>query len=90
VGYGYFYYMATAFVYVGLSSAMVVWIEPAAGGSGIPEVKCILNGVNVRRVLGFPALVVKMVGTALSYTSGLIIGNEGPLVQAGSIIGLQT
>jgi H+/Cl- antiporter ClcA len=80
LGLGYLYYLATAFVYIGISSAMVVWIEPAAGGSGIPEIKCILNGVNVRAVLGMKALIVKMVGIGFSYSGGLIIGNEGPLV----------
>ena len=31
-------------------ASIFVWIEPVAGGSGIPEVKCYLNGIDLPRV----------------------------------------
>ena len=45
------------FCYLGfnlLSSSVAilcVYIEPVSAGSGIPEVKCYLNGINVPRIV---------------------------------------
>ncbi len=42
-----------------LCSSLVTFVEPAAGGSGIPEIKCYLNGVKVPHVVRIQTLVVK-------------------------------
>ena len=36
---------------------MFVYIEPLAAGSGIPEVKCFLNGLNIPRVVRVKTLM---------------------------------
>ncbi len=63
------------------------WKEPAAGGSGIPEIKAFLNGVNVSNVVRMPVLFAKVVGMCFSVAAGLPLGKEGPMIHAGSIIG---
>ena len=40
---------------------MFVYIEPLAAGSGIPEVKCFLNGLNIPRVVRVKTLMYVMV-----------------------------
>jgi len=69
------------------SASMVLWWAPGAAGSGIPETKAYLNGVNVRGFLTTNVILVKFIGTILSVSSGLIVGPEGPLVHLGSIVG---
>lgn len=40
--------------YVSVATVLVSCIEPVARGSGIPEIKCYLNGVNIPRVVRSP------------------------------------
>ena len=49
-----------------ISSSMVVFIEPLAAGSGIPEIKSYLNGVKVDRVVRFRTLLTKATGVLFS------------------------
>eukprot|EP01034_Spumella_vulgaris_P028968 gene28968-35929_t len=36
------------------------WKEPLAAGSGIPEIKAFLNGVNVSNVVRMPVFIAKV------------------------------
>lgn len=72
--------------FVIVASSLVV-LEPIAGGSGIPEIKCYLNGVKVPRVGRLLTLVSKSVGVLFSVAGGLFVGKEGPMIHSGAIIG---
>ena len=74
--------------YAALASIPISFVEPAAGGSGIPEIKTILNGVALPRVLRLKTLVCKVVGVIFSVASGLPVGKEGPMVHSGASIGM--
>jgi len=63
-------------VLVGCSSCMVIYIAPGAKGSGIPQAKSYLNGVNVPKVFDFDTMIVTIVGTILGVASGLCVGPE--------------
>ncbi|KAG2756096.1 hypothetical protein P692DRAFT_20715982 [Suillus brevipes Sb2] len=58
-----------------------------AAGSGIPEIKTILSGFVIHGYLGGRVLFTKAVGLALSVSSGLSLGKEGPFVHIASCIG---
>ena len=79
-------YCAINGAYVLCASALVVLWEPQAKGSGIPEVKSLLNGVFIPRVVGARTLVAKSLGIMFSVAGGLFVGKEGPMVQAGAIV----
>lgn len=70
-----------------LCAGLLCWREPAAAGSGIPEIKAFLNGVNLNHVVRMPVLVAKVIGMCFSCAAGLPLGKEGPMIHAGSIIG---
>ncbi|KAJ8321226.1 hypothetical protein KUTeg_001220 [Tegillarca granosa] len=72
--------------FVIIASSLVI-LEPIAGGSGIPEIKCYLNGVKVPRVGRLRTLVSKSVGVLFSVAGGLFVGKEGPMIHSGAIIG---
>jgi|AntRauTorckE5430_2_1112549.scaffolds.fasta_scaffold239331_1 H+/Cl- antiporter ClcA len=55
--------------------------EPAAAGSGVPEMKTYLNGVAIPRLVRAKTLLCKAVGVTLSVSGGLPCGKEGPMVQ---------
>jgi chloride channel 7 len=80
-----------SYLFVCLSYALVAgilcWIEPSAAGSGIPEIKAYLNGVNLNRVVRLKVLFTKAVGMCFSVAAGLPLGKEGPMIHTGSIVG---
>ncbi|KAG5178539.1 chloride channel protein 7 [Tribonema minus] len=71
--------------YVAIANAMVV-IEPLCAGSGIPDIKCFLNGINLLGVVKPKALVCKVVGIMFAVAGGLPAGKEGPMVHSGAVI----
>ena len=48
--------------------------QPCAAGSGIPQIKCYLNGVKVPKVVRLKTLVIKAVGVVTSVAGGLAVG----------------
>ncbi|EGC35340.1 chloride channel protein [Dictyostelium purpureum] len=74
-------------LFVCLSCLMVIVAGPLASSSGIPEVKGYLNGVKVPESLGFRSLFGKIISLILSYSSGLFVGPEGPMIHIGSAVG---
>lgn len=70
-----------------LVAAILCAIEPVAAGSGIPEIKCYLNGVKVPHVVRLKTLICKAVGVLFSVAGGLFVGKEGPMIHSGAIIG---
>lgn len=49
-------------------------LQPVAAGSGIPQVKCYLNGVKVPRVVRIKTLLVKAIGVITAVVGGLAGG----------------
>ncbi|XP_057717380.1 H(+)/Cl(-) exchange transporter 7 [Corythoichthys intestinalis] len=74
----------SAFVMMG--AIIVAFFEPIAAGSGIPQIKCYLNGVKVPRVVRLKTLVVKVCGVICSVVGGLAVGKEGPMIHSGAVV----
>lgn len=79
-------HMILGVLLVSVAAALIVWVEPIAGGSGIPEVKVYLQGVRIPRMLRVTTLICKAVGVTFSVSSGLVVGKEGPMIHAGAIV----
>lgn len=73
-------------LYVLPATLLVSYVAPAAGSSGIPEIKMILNGVKIPNVIRFKALVCRVIGNIFSVASGLPVGYEGPAVTIGAAL----
>lgn len=71
---------------VALGAALVTYVEPIAAGSGIPQVKCYLNGVKVPRIVRIKTLFVKAIGVITSVLGGLAGGKEGPMIHSGAVV----
>ncbi|KAK1434674.1 hypothetical protein QVD17_00423 [Tagetes erecta] len=65
-------------------------IAPEAAGSGIPEVKAYLNGVDAPAIFSFRTLLVKIVGSITAVSSSLNVGKAGPMVHTGACIAALT
>jgi chloride channel 7 len=53
---------------------VIILFQPVAAGSGIPQVKCYLNGVKIPRIVRIKTLFVKVVGVITSVVGGLAVG----------------
>ncbi|CAD5229172.1 unnamed protein product [Bursaphelenchus okinawaensis] len=71
-------------ILVALASLMVVTVSGCAAGSGIPLIKCFLNGVQIPGVVTVKTLLAKVVGVACSVAGGLAVGKEGPMIHSGA------
>ena len=67
-------------------ASLFVYLEPVSGGSGIPEIKCFLNGIDLPRVVRVKTLICKVVGVTFSVAAGLPVGKEGPMVHSGAVV----
>ena len=69
-----------------IATSVGEYISKDAEGSGIPEMKSILAGVNIYRYLSFQTLIGKIIGLTAALSAGLSIGKEGPFVHlAGGV-----
>jgi H+/Cl- antiporter ClcA len=67
-------------------ASLAVMIEPMSGGSGIPEVKCFLNGIDLPRINDLKTGICKVLGVIGSVAAGLPVGKEGPMVHSGAVV----
>ncbi|XP_073004669.1 putative chloride channel-like protein CLC-g [Typha latifolia] len=68
------------------ASVITAFVSPAAGGSGIPEVKAYLNGVDAPNIFSLRTLVVKILGCIAAVSSSIHVGKAGPMVHTGACI----
>jgi H+/Cl- antiporter ClcA len=86
-GSGFLFFALMQCTMVFIACCCVVFGEPMAAGSGIPEIKTMLNGVKVPNAVTLKALCCKVVGVLFSVAGGLPCGKEGPMIHSGSILG---
>ncbi|XP_048128175.1 chloride channel protein CLC-c isoform X2 [Rhodamnia argentea] len=68
------------------AAVLCAYIAPAAAGSGIPEVKAYLNGIDAHSILAPSTLFVKIFGSIFGVAAGFVVGKEGPMVHTGACI----
>eukprot|EP00178_Gracilaria_changii_P009354 TRINITY_DN2739_c0_g1_i1.p1 TRINITY_DN2739_c0_g1~~TRINITY_DN2739_c0_g1_i1.p1 ORF type:complete len:1019 (+),score=125.49 TRINITY_DN2739_c0_g1_i1:3254-6310(+) len=69
-----------------ISFLVVLNIAPYySAGSGIPEMKCVLSGVLLRKMLNWRTLVSKSIGLVFSLSSEISIGRLGPFIHISGI-----
>ncbi|KAI4335664.1 hypothetical protein L6164_014292 [Bauhinia variegata] len=68
------------------AAIITAFIAPAATGSGIPEVKAYLNGVDAPGIFTLRTLFVKIIGSISAVSSSLLIGKAGPMVHTGACV----
>lgn len=74
-------------VFVLFSSLIVTFYRPSAAGSGIPELMGFLNGAMMPHIFNIKTLVVKFLSCVAAVGSGLPVGQEGPMIHMGSLVG---
>uniref|UniRef100_A0A1J3FPA5 Chloride channel protein n=1 Tax=Noccaea caerulescens TaxID=107243 RepID=A0A1J3FPA5_NOCCA len=83
---GFLVFTVTNLVLTLFASAITAFVSPAAAGSGIPEVKAYLNGVDAPEIFSFRTLLVKIIGNISAVSASLLIGKAGPMVHTGACV----
>ncbi|XP_020683589.1 putative chloride channel-like protein CLC-g [Dendrobium catenatum] len=68
------------------AAVITAYIAPAAAGSGIPEVKAYLNGIDAPEIFSFRTLLVKIVGIINAVSASLHVGKAGPMMHTTACI----
>lgn len=85
--FGISLYLITA-IFLGLIATSVgYFISPNSDGSGVPELKVVLSGVNMKQFYDFNSLIGKSIGVISGLIAGLAIGRAGAYVHIAGIIG---
>ncbi|XP_034936112.1 H(+)/Cl(-) exchange transporter 7 [Chelonus insularis] len=69
-----------------IGAILVAYVEPVAAGSGIPQIKCYLNGIKIPRVVRIKTLAIKSLGVISTVVGGLAGGKEGPMIHSGAVV----
>jgi len=86
VGVKYLIWISLPVLLILFATGFVHVLAPQAIGSGIPEIKTILRGVNLKEYLTGRTLIAKIVGLTATLGSGMPLGKEGPFVHIASIV----
>ncbi|XP_031386481.1 putative chloride channel-like protein CLC-g [Punica granatum] len=88
-GMAFLVFSVSNFVLTLFPAVITSFISPTAAGSGIPEVKAYLNGVDAPGIFSLRTLFVKIFGSISAVASSLFIGKAGPMVHTGACIAFQ-
>ncbi|KAI6190422.1 hypothetical protein M3Y97_00116000 [Aphelenchoides bicaudatus] len=69
-----------------IAASVVKLISKEAVGSGIPEIKTILRGVQLEGYLNFKTLVAVLISLSFALSSNIPIGKAGPFVHAAATV----
>ncbi|KAG2500647.1 hypothetical protein HYH03_001414 [Edaphochlamys debaryana] len=86
-GVPYGVYLAFTVLYALAAGVLGSYVSPQAAGSGIPEIRCYLNGIHVKGLLTVRTFFAKAFGVLFSIAAGLVVGKEGPFTHVGAILG---
>jgi chloride channel 7 len=82
----YFTLLGICLLYASIAAITAV-LEPNAAGSGLPEIKAFLNGINLNKIVRFQIVIFKVIGMCFICAAGLPLGKEGPMIHCGAVIG---
>jgi CIC family chloride channel protein len=71
----------------GLLAGLLVQFAPEVSGSGIPQVRALLDRIYLK--LDLKSAVFKLLGGIVALGSGLFMGREGPTIQVGAALAAQ-
>ena len=74
--------------FAGCAQSCIQYISPLAAGSGIPQMKAIMVGVQLPNMLSTKTFISKVLGMICMLSSGMSLGKEGPFVHISGCISM--
>ena len=73
-------------IFAAVAQSCIEFISPKAAGSGIPQMRAIMAGVELPNMLSKKTFVSKVIGMIAMLSSGMSLGKEGPFVHIAGCI----
>ena len=70
----YIFLLLSLAAWRGIIQIVFFLLQPVAAGSGIPQIKCFLNGVKIPHVVRLKTIICKIIGVVCAVSGGLIVG----------------
>lgn len=80
------FWVITSILFFLLATSVGYFISSDADGSGVPEIKTVLSGINIYRYFSFNAAVAKVIGIFAILVGGPSVGKVGPYVHISCLI----
>ena len=71
--FNFIFYLISGIIFLLLATSVGYFISADADGSGIPEMKTVLSGMNIYRYFSFNAFIGKVIGLFAAITGGKMI-----------------
>lgn len=84
----YILWTASVVLPIWFSVKFVNIVAPQSAGSGIPEIKAIIKGFEVKDFLTFDSLLAKIIGLVFISGAGLPLGKEAAFVHVAAIVAI--
>ncbi|XP_062505166.1 chloride channel protein 2-like [Corticium candelabrum] len=85
----YLIWITFPLVFISFAVGFTNLVSVNAIGSGIPEMKTVLRGIQLTQYLSVRTFLAKTIGLIAALGSGIPLGKEGPFVHIASIVGAQ-
>uniref|UniRef100_A0AC34R6X5 Chloride channel protein n=1 Tax=Panagrolaimus sp. JU765 TaxID=591449 RepID=A0AC34R6X5_9BILA len=82
---GLIFWMLFLVVLVSIAAITCKYLSREAVGSGIPNIRVIMDGFMLANYFSIRTLIAKVIGLIFTLGSGLPIGKEGPFIHIGAI-----
>lgn len=82
----YVIYVLTVIVLMVVSVSMSIFVSREVEGSGIPEIKAIIAGIQIPKYLNLNTGIAKIAGLMAALVAGLPVGREGPFIHMSACI----
>lgn len=84
--FNFIFWVSSAVLFFILATSVGFFISPDADGSGVPEMKTVLSGVNKYNYFSFNAFIGKSLGLFAALVGGASVGKVGPFVHLSCLI----
>ena len=84
--FNFIFWVVSCLLLMLAATSVGYFISADADGSGIPEVKTVLSGINIYRYFSLEAFIGKVIGLFSAVTAGASTGKVGPYLHLSTII----
>ncbi len=84
--FNFIFWVGSAILFFLLATGVGYFISADADGSGIPEMRTVLSGINIYKYFSFNAFVGKVLGLFAILVGGASVGKVGPYVHISCLI----
>jgi len=84
--FNFLFWVISSIILFLIATSVGYFISPDADGSGTPEMKTVLAGINIYKYFSFNTMVAKSIGLLAALVGGASVGKVGPYIHLSCLI----